>query len=589
MATTTATIRTTKPSFMRSPPFTPSPAQSVAITTDNPNVLCLAGPGSGKTRTVIERILRLIRDGQHPLGIVAITYTNRAAEEMVKRLGEVKIGFCGTLHSFMLTLIQSHRHVLGYRSRVSVLDDESRGDLIASILNAHRCMASKKAIEDEIAIGIPTLDSTPSKTELVAKDFYDTLIHTCTIDFDSILILGLEMLQRFPDIGVRIGDQKVEHLFVDEFQDCTDRDFQIITRLPITNRFLVGDSDQSIFGFRGGLVGFIVRLAMDDMWLKVMLEQNYRSRAEICEAAMRLIRHNKNRVDKATVSIRGQGGHVNPFPTMFTEGIERSAVLDMINKLHSGRGPLPAVPLTEIAVLVRTNALVDEFKQYLKDSGILVAERATPVIPEDFEKSKLLIGLVDNPDNDFIAHKFLTIELGEKTANEIQRKASEEFTTVLKQSRLFTPSVYPDLVSKLELAWKLLKRFCSQESLRLFEKQNEALVAARGKDYDLQDLLLAINREMFQDTVTDGVTVTTIHSAKGLEWQVVFLPAFEEEVIPGTRKDLDIEEERRVAFVGMTRAKDYLVITHCQGRTRKWTGEKIHRATPSRFLKELKA
>lgn len=566
-------------------PITLSSQQQEAVNSPAKNILALCGPGGGKTFCVIQRILRLVADGSHPKSIAALTYTNKAADEMVRRLGDCKIGFCGTLHSFMLNLIQSHRHVIGYKSRVTVLDEASRTALMNKILFTHRVHDSMKAIDEVLARGIPTLTRSPSKLELVAKDFYDTMVRTCTIDFESILIFGLEMLDRFPEIGINISGQKVTHLFVDEFQDCTDRDFLTIQKLPVDNRFLVGDSDQSIFGFRKGSVRHIVELAADAKWHKVMLESNYRSNSEICNSAQGLIEHNKNRVKKVTKSERGPGGHVNIVAALRNPGQERALILDLISKLQRRE---PSVPFTEMAVLVRTNALVQDYAGYLKNSGIPVAEKSRPEVPDDFEKAKLLVMLIDNPTNDFVAHRFLTLELGAVTANAVARKAGEEFSTVLKQSGLFTIEILPnDIVAQLELTWRHIKRFCSSESLWLFEKQAGSLLKSRGKEFDLQDLLIAVNQDAFEETVSEGVTVSTIHSAKGLEWAVVFLPAFEDEVIPGTRKDLDVEEERRLVFVAMTRAKDCLVISHCEGRTRPWTGDKIWPASPSRFLKEI--
>lgn len=546
--------------------------QQAAVDSTAKKILACAGPGSGKTRVIVQRILRLVSDGVDSREIVAITYTNAAADEMAHRLGGIKIGFFGTLHAFVLSLVQSHYHVVGFRGKVTVIDDDATKELLASVIATQRFRGSLTQVKDLISQGIPTLPPTPSKPDLVAKGFYDELVRTSTIDVDSILIFGDELLSRMPEIGIRTdASTAANHLFVDEIQDCSDKDFGILEKLPIENKFLVGDPDQSIFGFRGGSVRHINALFDNPKWTVFLLENNYRSHVEITQPAQYLIEHNIGRVNKKTTSVSGPGGTFKVVVPFVDAGQERAWVMQFVQNMRRATVP---VPDSEIAILLRTNHYVASFSEYLKNSGIPVVERTRKEVPPDWQKARLVIALLANPDNDHLAYKFHVERDGKELADKVRLGAQENFVSINQFALHVEPVMLPMLLEQIhvsEITSKLIR--------------DKALTIGGG-NLDFNDLAMALNEEMFGDTVGEGVTVSTMHGAKGLEWRVVILPAFEQEIIPGQRKEVNFEEERRLAYVAMTRAKDCLVVTSCEGRTRQWTGDRIFPHTPSQFLKE---
>lgn len=837
--------------------FTPDHQQLLAIDSEHSKILVLAGAGSGKTATTIARIKRLIDSGTSPLAIVAITFTNKAANEMETRLGQ-SIGFCGTIHSFVLQLVQSHRHVLGYQSQVTVIDETEQDRILKDISRVHKYSGTKKEVKDLIDLGIPVLPPRPTKPMLVCKDYYDTLIRSNIIDMDSILVLGAELFTRFPQISIICSGQAVSHFFVDELQDCSDIDAHIFAQLPIENRFFVGDGDQcqpvgtmirmsdgtlkaielisqgdsvvtygrhekvilrsgivnmiskrlynghmfsisangstsrctpnhrwlikwlsgidrdvnlwcvymmrqgdrfrigktrlfrnsgrcpyngyvlgcalrmkqekadsvwilsvhksnldaivkediisatygipqtcfqsgnfgytkeaidtvysslpmllpnavrclqdhhrelmyplisktekktrrtvqevhacnlmddimsipvckqpydwktrdgtwypitvtvndyrgdvfslnvdkyhkyvsdglvtcnSIYGFRGGNIQHILAIARDPKWLILKLEKNYRSSPQICEVAQNLIEHNTNRVPKVLMPARGKSGAVAiiQFPSA---GAERNTILARINGYLAG-----GIPESEIAVLIRFNPIVDVYAQFLKDAGLPVGTVRDAIMPDDWRKCLLLISLLGNPNNDYLAGQFLMEHIGPEIAKKVIDGAMTNYVSINDFILHFRTN--PDLKYVLEM---LSHYGISQDCISMVKACASKLFMERAKEADCNSIVLAMKRENEVVKVGSGITVSTIHAAKGLEFGIVFMPAFEQEVLPGTGKKVDIEEMRRLAYVGMTRAKDELIITHCDCRPPMFGYGNDEPATPSQFIQEI--
>jgi DNA helicase-2/ATP-dependent DNA helicase PcrA len=583
-----------------------NPAQREAITTDAPSVLVLAGPGSGKTATTIERIRRLLSEGVKPDEIVALTFTNAAAREMEKRLTPpepesvkavkyvlgaenmaplpIRLGHCGTLHSFCLRLLREHGEFMGYGARLSVISPESAADLLAS---KAATLGVKTSLKDLLALkakGRPARGVRLDPTTTAVAAYFDELKENGVVDFDVILSEGLELIR-----AAKLSNGW-RYLFVDERQDSSALDSAIYDALPIPNKFSVGDPDQAIYSFRGGVVGAFVEKARDCETKVIKLESNYRSREEICNLAQRLIEHNRNRVAKRTISEQGPGGEIELIPCE-TEGDEIGMIARRIRTILSFNPPEKA---KEIAVLARTNAIATSIRKTLAATGLPVVQREVSDLPRDWPFARALVELLANPENDALAFFYLVALYRKKGATE--KDARDAAHAVRKAAATAGKSINAANLHIEAGAWasdavEHARKFgvSAESAMLLAEKLKELPFGARAVD-------LALVLAEVKDNVREGgegVTVTTIHGAKGREWDVVFLAGFEDEVIPSHRRIADqdkanatIEEERRLAYVAVTRARKALIISHSASRVSPWG--QIQRHTPSRFIEEMK-
>lgn len=548
-----------------------SNAQDAAISSKDKLIVVAAGPGSGKTHTLIERLARLIKEGCNPLEIVAITFTNAAAREiearLEKRLGQkFKLGYAGTLHGFMLRLINHSPEKAGFAGPVTVIDEEQSATILEAILKEHRWKGSKEEIAKIIKLG-PTALPSNSAADIIRQDYFLQLRESCFVDFDSILHCGLRVVRTLPAGLWR-------HLFVDEFQDSSDIDVAIYQALPVANRFIVGDPDQSLYAFRGGNPEIMLRLLSGAAGFKVCLLANYRCAPEICGAANHLISHNKNRFDKRTVSYTSQRGsvavyqHENPIAEMnfIASGIQ--SVVSALGKSAS-----------TFAVLTRANSQANEIASFLESMGLPVIRKVKRQYPNGWRLCISLLQFLANPDNDVAAYNYTRLAVGEKRANEMKLKALSAFATINDVGYKFKQA------DKLFLLNTLGERGIDPHSIQFVKQTMEKL----DSTHTFNELLLALTQDESKEEeqgLVNGITVCTVHAAKGREWETVYLPGWEQGTMPITSGDANIEEERRVAFVALTRAKSRVVITHCQRRKREWIKEDA--MTPSRFLEEIK-
>lgn len=531
---------------------------------DHPTILTVAGPGSGKTTTLVQRIAHVIDQGADPRAIVAITFTNAAAGELQKRL-ERDLGYCGTLHGYMLRLLKSHGSKAGLRSKVSVLDEEQTESLIDQCLKELNYKGSRQALDAAIASGpFKVWDKRSMLPEQVAAShFYRMLKQNGLMTFDALLWWGWSLITQHP--GVLSG---VSHLFVDEYQDSGRLDAMIYEAMRGRNRFFVGDPDQAIYGFRGATIQNILELSTDAEVKTVCLEDNYRSGERICIAAQDLIEHNANRVRKRTRAASIEQGMGSIEVLQFDD--THSELVTVANKLR-------AFDFKDCAVLLRTNWLVQEFTKFLTGMGIPVACKKRECRPHDWKKAKFLLAVLNDPENNLAAYWFLEAVHGTKKANEAKLKAMAGGRSInefgLKIPKGVPVSEVPAIMGKAGI---------STDSITLVE---DALRLAGDEPTLGEVILLLAESENAKEEHGRGVVVTTIHGAKGREWESVFLPAFEEEVFIGRKENGQVEEERRLAYVAMTRAKIRLIISHCAKRKTQW-GFKPEPATPSRFIKE---
>lgn len=556
-----------------------TPSQLAAILSPAHQILVLAGPGSGKTSTVIARLERILEEGVRPGEIAAITFTNAAAREIEARLGASRrLGYCGTLHGFALRCLRKHGGAAGYGERISVINQEGAEALLAS---ANRTVAagkiSMKKLLEAKAAGIPEKPS--AVPDLVVAHYLKTIRDAGIVDFDVILTEFARLLEAergFTNLGIGVAGD-FSHVFVDEIQDSAPVDWRIYRALPIANKFLVGDPDQSIYGFRGASVEETLLAAESGDWEVHKLEENFRSFTAITDAAQRLIEHNLERVPKRTVSAKGVGGRAAA-AELANAGEESARIAALIKMEMIGRKP------EEIAVLTRTNSVAMELGKALAALDVPVAVRADPELPRDLPVARALAAYLCNPDNDTLGFIYTLAIDRDRTGTDGRAHEILQEAKALRKSLNAHAYGFPHGLPAAEFSAVASRSGISRESImfaaeKLRDLPPEApmieLAAALGAGAEFDSA-----RTLAQN----GVRVLTVHSAKGLEFDTVFLAGFEDETIPGRRKDVDLEEERRLAYVGITRAKRILQFTSAKVRETKWSG--LEKRSPSRFIAE---
>lgn len=571
-------------------------AQRAVIETTAQNVVVLAGPGSGKTATVVARINQLIDDGTEPRKIAAITFTNAAARELEERIygermpsvvagafpstREQKLGHVGTLHSFCLRMLREHAEASGYGSRLSVISPESAVDLIVSKAKTLGCKLPLKDLLALKAKGRPEIGGKLSVAETVVASYFDDLREAGVVDLDVLLTEFLRVLKTDLAVQTEIA-VRFDHLFVDEVQDSSETDWNIYRALPIAHKCHVGDPDQAIYSFRGGDVQ-CMREEIRDEWTKLFfLEENFRSRSEICDAANALIGHNPTRYDKETRSVRGHGGAVLLIEPQINEGAEIGRVAGEI-KLRIELGEDPC----EIAVLARTNAIAHGFAKTIAACGLPVVAKEKSDLPLDWPFVRSLVELLANPDNDTLAFFFLVALYRKLGADE--KEARSMAHAVAK-----TAASIPRTINEANLHFSrglnavgvvgiVAEKGASLESRFVLAKiVDEIGPNATALEFALN--VAGIRHREKDAAKSEGIEVTTIHVAKGREWDTVFVVGCEDETFPGKRNDE--EEERRLLYVAITRARKRLYFSSAASRVTTW-GAIVPR-TPSRFLAEI--
>lgn len=580
--------------------------QKSAVESEAKLRLVIASPGSGKTRVLVSAVEREAkRMGADKCCVV--TFTRKAAQEMEDRLAKVGVaglGWVGTLHGLMLKLCREHNDLIGFPESIGVLDPEQREQIVESI------MADMK-VRGSVGRILPLLDCEKcigfgksamwTKDELVAKEYHSRLRNAGLLDFSSMMFHGRSVIMALDGSGA----WPFQFLAVDEVQDSSQDDFGHYFGMPCERKLLVGDPDQSVFGFRGGWMEGIIQMAESAQWEVHKLQTNYRSGVHICEAANRLISHNLNRVDKLTVADKPGGSvmvHECDGPAAEHAWVVNRIVQyttppepvchcgDYCKDHHTGSGHSP-VPMQEegepykldqIAILCRTNTSARDFLTALKAAGIPVKERRMAEAPADWRKAKLLLTALGSPWSDFAVKAYLVAVVGQVKADLLEADSKRGMTSLNEAAGNLLGS--GERFTELDL----VRHGLSAESR---ERIAAAVKTMRGA-WDNAELLLALNNgEQSGVVVGKGVTVCTVHAMKGLEADVVFMPGMEEGNFPQGRKDTDTEEERRLAFVGVTRAREQVLLSWCSARP-QYRGPNIPAgpAEPkvrSRFVGEL--
>ena len=623
-----------------------NPVQRDAVTATAGPVLVLAGAGSGKTRVIAHRIAYLLGvEGVHPRNVLAVTFTNKAAEEMRHRVEDlvlpagIRPPLIATFHSACVRILREHAPRVGLTASFVICDEDDRLALVKEGMRelnlderqltpssaVHRISHAKNqmlSVEE-----VERLARTPAEERIASLyRLYETRLHaTGAVDFDDLLLLVVRLLETAPEaLGWYRGLWK--HVLVDEYQDTNRAQYRIIRRLTEEHRNLcvVGDPDQSVYRWRGADLRNILDFEKDYPDCRVIpLEQNYRSTKRILSIASAVIQHNTARRDKRLWTENGEGDRAAVFRA-WDEHEESSFVARTVRALHE-RG----IDYRDQAVFYRTNAqsrvLEDAFRRasipYVIVGGVRFYER------REIKDVIAYLRLVVNPLDDLAFRRAVGAPprgIGKTTLEHLAdharragrsllaacadlpseitarpRRGLEEFGRLLARLRerrtgMPVPAFLDEVLSASGYREALKAERTAEAEARL--ENLEELVAASEEFVANQADVTTL--EAFLDSVmlvadTDeiesdpsGVTLMTLHSAKGLEFPVVFLTGMEEGVFPHSRSMNDpeeLEEERRLCYVGITRAKAELYLSYAQHR--RIQGYAM--GEPSRFLLEI--
>jgi superfamily I DNA/RNA helicase len=646
--------------------------QRRAVETVKGRVLILAGAGSGKTLVLTMRMAHLIQNlGVAPTSILGLTFTNKAAAEMRHRIAGFidsvaasQVTLC-TFHSFCMQILRQEIHRLGYTNKFSLYDEQDVQrlvNLIARDLLQHEgelpsLAATMAAINQAKNRGLSPEQITPSGsdwhdefTQTVYKRLQASMRAYNAVDFDNLLWLTVELFERFPDV-LDAYQERFRYIMIDEYQDTNPIQYRLASLLSAKyqNLCVVGDDDQSIYGWRGADVKNI--LAFDRATV-IKLEQNYRSTSSILHAANAVISRNQTRHAKALWSDRGQGNCIEVFHAP-NELEEAQAVIKRMIKLKENLG----LKWRDMAILYRSNALSRQFELALTKQAWKKGEQWIQGIPyevfgglEFYERREVkdlcayLRVILNHADQESILRiinqprrgigeesldaltaynrqqqKSLWTVLKQIAANDptlshigLSSKAhkgiNEFITTIEEAKRRFETGVLADtlrwLVEKMDYQ-KAIKDEVKSQQMRDFKWDNvQEFVSAlaefeqQGKEHSdhfdgsLQAFITNFgldNKAIFarnRDDQSDRVHLMTFHSAKGLEFPACFLVGMEDHIIPHEKslKETGIEEERRLMYVAITRAKQQLTISMAKQRKRMG---KDSVSRPSRFLFEI--
>ena len=620
-----------------------------AVTSEAQHVRVIAGAGSGKTRVLTYRISYLISElGVEPWKILAITFTNKVANEMknrvIKMVPEAMHDLAiRTFHSFAAYFLRHEISILGFPASFSILDEEDQTKLIKDIAeemgfkrgdkivgNTLNYIGKQKLVEkypDDIRIIKPAFEDEKTCLEIYHR-YEEEKYKNLSLDFDDLLLLTNRILEEYPDIRSK-WQERIDHILIDEFQDTNDVEYKMIKFLkkPSTSLYVVGDPDQTIYTWRGANQNIILDLNKRyvDM-ITIILDRNYRSTQAILNSANKLIAHNKLRLTKNLYTKENMGEKVNVHSSP-SGRLEADYVAREINKLKQFGG----YQFKDIALLYRSNYITMDFETALTRYQIPYKIYGGTKFYQRREIKDVLsyFHLISNVKDDISFSRIINVprrgvgetseQLLKQEANalnkslyeyirdvdasdsEVSKKVINSLKTMVtcieiarsemaKNEEVFSKTL-EDMIWSIGYQDYLLKEDDGDERLEnvkaLFEDIRHFLKNNPESTFDeyLQNIALL----SAQDEVVDGdfVTLMTVHTAKGLEYPVIFVVRFNQGVFPNQRALLEngylgIEEERRLAYVAMTRAKQKLYLTLAADYSYVLQGN----LNPSQFLKE---
>jgi DNA helicase-2/ATP-dependent DNA helicase PcrA len=622
-----------------------NPAQREAVLATEGPVLVVAGAGSGKTRVLTHRIAHLVSTcGVKPQEVLAITFTNKAAGEMRERLEHI-LGdvaprmWVMTFHAACGRILRREAPRLGYRSNLTIYDQADQVRLVKQCLEELERDPKRfvpRGIHSQISMAKNQLIG-PDEYKARVASFYDQTVadayalyqrrlHSSNaVDFDDLLMLTVEVLERFPEALTR-WQKAFRYVLVDEYQDTNHAQYRLLQLLAGRHRnvFAVGDPDQSIYAFRGADIRNILEFERDFGGGRLIaLEQNYRSTNSILRAANSLITHNRERKPKNLWSELGEGDPVRVVEVEDEHAEARFVAAEVASLIEEGYAG------SELAVFYRTNAQ----SRVLED--VLVRQEIPYQViggPKFYERAEIkdAIGYLQVIDNAYDAVSLTRIAnrprrgIGDASLARLQTFADAQGVSLwealeradeagvgaapLKAVERFRTLMQSSMAGALELSVPELLERVLEKSGYLESLEAERTVEAQGRIENLLELV-GVAREYQERAEEPGlseflqqislysdqddlsaerslVSLMTLHNAKGLEFRAVFLIGMEEGVFPHSRslEEQGLEEERRLAYVGLTRAKERLTLSHAASRS-LWGARGYN--LPSRFLDEL--
>lgn len=622
-------------------------AQYEAVTYQGGPMLVVAGAGSGKTRVLTYRIAYLLRQGVAPHQILAVTFTNKAAREMRERIQQL-VGpaaeslWMGTFHATCVQILRRYADRLGYTQRFTIFDTTDQLTTVRECLKdlnldprnyepRSLLTAISRAKNERIGPEEYTdraMDFWERQVARVYKAYDAKLKEANALDFDDLLVKTIDLFEQWPDVLHRF-QERFQHILIDEYQDTNHVQYLLVNMLAERHRNLcvVGDADQSIYKFRGADIRNILDFERDYPDAKViMLEENYRSTQRILDAANAVIRNNLDRRDKNLYTRKGEGHRIGIYRAD-DERREAAFLCDEVERLRREEG----ISLDQVAVLYRTHAqsrsLEEEFMRrglpYRIYSGIRFYER------KEIKDIISYLRAVANPDESLSLSRIINVPrrgIGDATVGKLEAFASANNTSLfgallrveeiegLRTTAKNRVAAFRDLLTEMiaqseHVGITQLTEFILYQSGYMDELSAERTLEAESRIENLREFL-SVTTQFEAENVgaslldflehvalvsdvdamegeADGLTLMTLHSAKGLEFPVVFMVGMEEGIFPHSRSLWDegeLEEERRLCYVGMTRAMERLYLT-C-ARTRTLFGQTMY-SEPSRFIGEI--
>ncbi|MEX0962143.1 MAG: UvrD-helicase domain-containing protein [Simkaniaceae bacterium] len=635
--------------------------QLKAVHATEGRLLVLAGAGSGKTSVLTMRMAHLISSGKAlPENILGLTFTNKAAKEMKQRLGELigaslsrKVMLC-TFHSFCMYILRLEIEALGYTKNFSLYDERDIKRLITHL--------ARESLEHESELPslTPTIDQikqaktqgafskkeTPNWHDSFSEELFHKLQTSMrahnAVDFDSLLTLTVELFETFPQVLEKY-QKRFRYIMIDEYQDTNPIQYQLAQAIASgsNNLCVVGDDDQSIYGWRGASIENILNFKADQT---IKLEQNYRSTTSILEAANRVISKNENRHEKRLWTSKNRTTPIE----IFHAPDEEEEVKSVVNRMLKIRQEMN-LKWSDFAILYRSNTLARPFESALLKTMWQKEDRWIRGIPyqifggtEMTEKSEVkdvlaYMRVLANPlDQEALLRiiNFPRRGISDKTLDEL-RKLSKEgqkpLFTILTEIKegVFSNEAHltrhalkgiTSFITQFDLAKQNLNKYSLSKAFTQFmetieikkavqdEVKSDKMKTFKGENIDFcLELLKSYEEETSSPSLPDFVSSTlldqskfqgkkkehkdsvslmTFHSAKGLEFPVCFLIALEDHLIPHEKslKESGIEEERRLFYVAITRAKEHLILSMAQKRDRFG---KASASAPSRFLYDI--
>ena len=606
------------------------------------SILILAGAGSGKTRTITYRIAHMIENvGISPYSILAVTFTNKAAKEMRERVEELvgdiaKACTISTFHSFGMRLLRMYGKEVGYNSNFTIYDTDDQKRIVKAILKGQNLSINGVKLTERDLVSmiskikeqIKTLDeySVMNKQIVEVYDKYNrALLESNAMDFSDILLNTYKLLQK-PEILEKVQN-KYKYIMIDEYQDTNNLQYKIIDLIArkSSNLCVVGDENQSIYGFRGANILNILNFENNYNNAKIIkLEENYRSTTTILDAANELIKNNKSSKDKKLWTQNGKGDLIKVLACDNARD-EVSRVIEIIKENHQN-----GIAYRDMTILYRTNAQSRLFEEgFLRYNiphkvfgGVSFYSRA------EIKDIIAYLSIIINPQDELNLQRIINVpkrKVGEKGIEKIITYARENnlnllealshikeisgLTVVGKEKILEMYDIIKELkdLSYTETASYIVQTLIDKIKYIDYIKENYSDAETRIENIDefknsileLENVVGELRLNEYLENVSlisatddleeksDYVKLMTIHNSKGLEFPIVFLVGFENEIFPGSRamfEEKEMEEERRLCYVALTRAEKKLYLSHA---TIRFVYGQDRLSTPSVFLKEI--